>query len=362
MRIGRAAEVRGYSRDYGTLNLLAGNDGTGRMRSHGADLKTITVDPGHRTSHHFHLGRESLFHVLRGELTLRCDFHGARVVVRAGDTVILGPGEDHQLLNETEAPSEILEIESPPHESSDKIAVDSPHPRCRRAPGRFWEAGGRLRVKICGTKSLDACLACHEAGAHAVGLHAVGDRWTTILPALSWGCAIPEELSVFLLTDITQPRVVMELLDRLGCDTLQLQGRMSPDTVRVIAALARSHGYKVVKSVAAPTADGFEDTIRYCREFLDVLDAILVDSAWCGGTGRSPDWRMVTELAACLRVPLVAAGGIGRGNVETVVEALHPLGIDVESSVERRFSCGSRSISAKSPAEISELMRLVGSW
>jgi len=60
-------------------------------------------------------------------------------------------------------------------------------------------------LKICGANNFDTAIACSQLGVHAIGIHAIESqrpaerirRWS------HWLQAIPEDLSLFLLTDVT---------------------------------------------------------------------------------------------------------------------------------------------------------------
>jgi phosphoribosylanthranilate isomerase len=65
--------------------------------------------------------------------------------------------------------------------------------------------------------------------------------------------------------------------------------------------------------------------------------AILLDTqgpSGAGGTGQTGDWRVVTELARSLDMPLILAGGLGPENVEAAATQVQPAGLDISSGVE----------------------------
>jgi phosphoribosylanthranilate isomerase len=357
MKIQHRDDAEVHLREYGTLTLLAGST-PGQMRTRNADLKIITVEPGLATSHHFHLLRESLFHILSGELMLRSSVLPGEVRVRAGDTVLIDAGEDHRFVNASAAPATLIEIESPPHSGADKIPFGAAVRQCSRPIGPFWSTatGQGPGLKICGVRSLDAAFACWELGIEAIGIHAVGQSWMRAAAFESWMPAVPEELSVFLLTDLTQPLLVGELLHRLRCDTLQLQGNKPAEEIIEAARAVRGAGFKVVKSLQVPTVVEEAAFLALCGRIAPWVDAVLLDSAWRGGTGTEPDWTVVERLVPDLPLPVIIAGGIGQHNIAGLAASVKPLGIDVESSVEQRLIAGGKRLSVKSPARLRELV------
>src|SRR5919106_2900888 len=159
-----------YPRPYGELVLLAGNTPS-MMRTERADLKLLHLNPGGSTSLHRHLLAESLYHVLEGELTFT-DGAGVTVKLEMGDTFIVDPGEPHRLINVGSTLAVVLEVESPPHDSDDKLVMGNPPPQktCVHPGGRFWSEEPKVRIKICGIRGLDGAWACTEAGVDAIGV------------------------------------------------------------------------------------------------------------------------------------------------------------------------------------------------
>lgn len=355
MKFQPAGRAEVFQRNYGTLQLLAGSDRSGRMATRNADLKIITVQPGKSTSHHFHLERESIFYVTAGELLFVSESAGAQLSLSVGDTLVLEPGEDHCFTNVGPQPAVFLEIESPPHSSTDKNPAGRTPGPLRRALGTFWARPGiRPKLKICGVKSLDAAVACLERGIDAIGLHAVGDRWGNALDFADWTSMLPSSLSIFLLSDRTDPSLIGALLERLNCDTLQLQGRLSIDEIRRVSIPLRELGYKVVKSLAVPEQS--ELLLQMVKALEDQIDAVLLDSSWRGGTGQEPDWELVETIKAKTTVPVIVAGGISSRNIGNIGRQINPFGMDVESSVETVFEHEGTRRTAKSPLKISELV------
>lgn len=214
-------------------------------------------------------------------------------------------------------------------------------------------------MKICGVKNLDTAYSCYELGVDAIGLHALGSIETAIGMFAGWTSVLPSELSVFLLTDSNDSSAILEACEMLGCDTVQLQGRMSAELVVSLARSVRNEGVRLVKSVAVPSKDELRQLREYLGQILPHVDAILLDSAWRGGTGKRADLQVATELAAGMDVPLIVAGGISDENVAEVVNVMHPYGVDVESSVEWHFWHEGRRIAAKSVKKIERLVMAV---
>lgn len=351
----KQANAELYQRDYGSLLLLAGNSKK-QMKTRQADLKIITINPGQSTSHHFHLERESIFYLLEGRLEFRSQFISSNILMNQRDTLILRPGEDHVFTNPEAYPAVVLEIESPPHSGEDKIMISESYANCDRPAGRFWRDPVTTKLKICGVKSLDIAYFCAAIGVDAIGFHAVGADWQKVLPYLEWVEAVPEQLSAFLLTDITEPALVCTLLNRLRCDTLQLQGDMAAEDIIKLSRIVKENGYHVVKSIAVPMPEALESTLEKIYRITPYLDAILLDSCWQGGTGKNPDWTVTGKIAVAVTVPVILAGGISAANIADLRNTIQPFGMDVESSVEHQFQVNGKRRTVKDPAKIQYLV------
>lgn len=94
-------------REYGSLLRLAGKE-------HGLKNMTLlsqTISPGKRTSLHAH-PQEEIFHVVMGRAKFITASEGFQIAV--GDTVIVFPGELHQIENTSlEEPCQTLIAVSP---------------------------------------------------------------------------------------------------------------------------------------------------------------------------------------------------------------------------------------------------------
>ena len=177
-----------------------------------------------------------------------------------------------------------------------------------------------------------------------------------------WLSAISQKMSIFLLTDLTDIKIVIALLRKLNCDTIQIQGKMDVETIIELASKARDYKYKVVKSVAAPKSMGELAKIdMYIEPIQPFLDAILIDSSWRGGTGKSPNWSGVKKLIQNIDIPVILAGGISESNLLSICNDLTPYGLDVESSVESVLYSNGTRISVKNPISIQRLLGLLRS-
>ena len=357
MEIIRKSQSEIFSRDYGELNLLAGNSKR-NAKTKKADLKKITINPSCSTSHHFHLERESIFHIESGRLKVTSILADTEVILVAGDTIVIREGEDHFITNVGQGPAILFEVESPPHSNTDKFLISEVFKGRKRDIGRFWDSLDKPRLKICGIKTLDAAFFCTQMHVDAIGIHGVNHDWKTAILMREWIGSLSDNISVFLLTDLKESRIILHLLNELWCDTLQIQGKMSAEEVIDIARSIRDNGFKVIKSIEVPKeAKDISDCERIIKKIEPHLDAILLDSSWRGGSGKPPNWKTAKIMMQTIDLPVILAGGITVNNVEKIKIDLNPYGFDVESGVEQILKSNEKRWTVKDPNKISNLVK-----
>jgi phosphoribosylanthranilate isomerase len=365
MRKRTILEAPTLQRQYGTLQLLCGNS-TDFMQTLKADLKILLIKPSQETSHHYHLLRESIFHVVKGRILFHSSSAGFDQIVSGGDTVIVDPGEDHVLKNVGDSEAIVYEIESPPHALSDKV----PHAGIRqdislhkREKGRFWQNNGQLKLKICGLRSFDAALECCRLGVDAIGINAVGQKGIErTLRDGAWISLIPSSVSVFLLVDSVRIGTIYELMVQTNCDTVQIQGHKTIEELEQIARFIRESGRAVVRTIGVPLGTNKLAVSREVDEALNFVDALLFDASSYGGTGERHDWNVSKSVSLQISVPLIVAGGLGPENTAEAAQMLRPYGIDIESGSEKNFVAvdGTRQ-KAKDFESIRKLVEIVHS-
>lgn len=258
----------------------------------------------------------------------------------------------------------VLEVESPPHDSDDKLVAGIPPPEktCVHPGGRFWSEEPKVRIKICGIRGLDGAWACAEAGVDAIGVHCVGPERAKLVDwHAAWTRRVPAELSLFLLTDALDPSEVVMLADRIGADTVQLQGKMAvpPGAVAAISAAVRERGWRFVKSLAL-AEENIDELIALARAYSPDIDALLLDTTWGGGSGRQNDPTRARAIRDAVDLPVIVAGGLTPENVAAIVREVRPFGVDVESGVEATFyDVAGRSTRACSTHRVEAFVRAV---
>jgi len=186
------------------------------------------------------------------------------------------------------------------------------------------------KVKICGITNLDDAAAAVEAGADALGfvLYRESPRYIEPHVVKQIIAELPPfvlPIGVFVNEDA---KVVRDLMDSCGLALAQLHGDET-------ATYCETLGRPVLKAIRLKDRSSFLALAEFrgragVRGIL--LDTYLQDAY--GGTGRTPDWSLASEVARAATV--VLAGGLTAENVGVAVRTVRPYGVDVSSGVEDR--------------------------
>lgn len=181
------------------------------------------------------------------------------------------------------------------------------------------------RVKVCGIcRPEDAELAV-ALGASAIGfvLWPGSPRYIEPQRARAIAATLPEPvLAVGVFVD--QPAAdVIEIAGTVQLDAIQLHGH---ESVVDFAGLAQ----RIIKAV--PVGESFDPRVvdalpQSVTVLLDAHDPIRR-----GGTGRTIDWRIASEIAR--RRETILSGGLNPSNIAEAISNVRPHMVDVSSGVE----------------------------
>lgn len=180
-----------------------------------------------------------------------------------------------------------------------------------------------MLVKICGIKTIEAASVAVQAGADFIGfVFAPSKRKITPEEAAEIAKTIPKSVrivGVFVNESVENIKSIAELV---GLDVIQLHGDESPEIIRELP-------YQTIKAFSIDQVDA--QTINSYP-----ADYYLIDSPigkHRGGTGKTFDWKLATDLGIDLN-KVILAGGLSPFNVQQAIEQVSPAGIDVSSGVE----------------------------
>ncbi len=189
------------------------------------------------------------------------------------------------------------------------------------------EAGGAVRIKICGMTNTEDAVAAAELGADAVGfVFAPSPRQVSAEKAREIIMALPpliQTVGVFVDED---PEKVTSIAAFCHLDLLQFHGKESP-------AYCRRFGQRVIKAVRVQNQNGLEG----CSQYSGVVAALLLDtyvSGRPGGTGLTFDWNLALEAKTYGRI--ILAGGLNPDNVAAAISAVKPYAVDASSGLEQK--------------------------
>jgi phosphoribosylanthranilate isomerase len=189
---------------------------------------------------------------------------------------------------------------------------------------RVPESRSGVHVKICGVTTLEDAALCVEAGASAIGVNLVpgSPRCVDSEAARRIADAVGARALVVLVVRDLPVAEMLDLRERTGAGCLQLHGDEPPEDLLPLLP----HAYK---AVGIATREDVARAARYGGDYL-LVDARTEHGS--GGTGRTFDWSLVSELARTRKLAL--AGGLTPENVAEAIRAVRPHTVDVASGVE----------------------------
>ncbi|WP_136645017.1 phosphoribosylanthranilate isomerase [Tabrizicola sp. YIM 78059] len=191
----------------------------------------------------------------------------------------------------------------------------------------------RVRVKICGLRSVADVAAVAAAGAAYAGFvfFPKSPRHLTLEVARSLALSAPEGLcKVALTVDADDPTLDM-IVEAVPLDMLQLHGHETPERV---AAVKARYGLPVMKAIGV--AD--EGDLACLMEMSLAADQLLIDAKppraadLPGGNGLAFDWRLL--VGRKWLKPWMLAGGLTPENVAQAIRLTGARQVDVSSGVE----------------------------
>jgi phosphoribosylanthranilate isomerase len=203
-----------------------------------------------------------------------------------------------------------------------------------------------IRIKICGISRYEDAKAAASIGVDALGFifYEKSPRYIAPKAAASIISQLPPFISRVGVFVDESPKKVIAVARAAGIDTLQLHGIESP-------SYCAKMPLPVIKAFSIdPTTDlSVLDQYRTAGFLLDTWS-----SDHRGGTGKTFDWSIAAE--ACRKSDrIILAGGLNSGNIEEVMEIVHPYGVDINSGVEIRPG-------EKNPHKMRQIVQLIRAW
>jgi phosphoribosylanthranilate isomerase len=182
-----------------------------------------------------------------------------------------------------------------------------------------------MQIKICGITQMEDALLAQELGAQALGFifYPLSKRFippenaANIIKNLS---IFTNKVGVFVNED---PEFINDIASAVGLTTVQLHGAETPQVLEKI-------NFPVIKSFRVDTGFDFTQIEPY-NNYNILLDTY--SDTELGGTGQSFDWHIIPKR---IRSKIILAGGISAENIKMILREIHPLAVDLSSSVESK--------------------------
>src|SRR6266404_1516480 len=183
----------------------------------------------------------------------------------------------------------------------------------------------RVKVKVCGVRSLEEAEAALEAGADAIGFNFWPQSRRYIAPraaaeVISRLSPVASTVGVFVNEELNR---VVDVSSELRLSAVQLHGDESPEQCAALGSI------KTIKAIRV----GQDFDLGIIRSY--PVNMVLLDSnihGSYGGTGQRFDWRIAIEAKRFARI--ILAGGLNAENVCEAITQVRPAAIDVCSGVE----------------------------
>ena len=195
----------------------------------------------------------------------------------------------------------------------------------------------KTRVKICCIGSIEEARLAINYGASAIGLVSQMPSGPGVIPEeliVEIAASIPPGISSFLLTSKQDAASIIRQQRKTGVNTIQICDRLIEGSY---ADLRKAlPGISIVQVIHVNSKESIREAIAVSKS----VNGILLDSGnqslpvkELGGTGKTHDWKISSEIRQKAGVPIFLAGGINHHNVLEAIRQVKPFAIDVCSGV-----------------------------
>jgi phosphoribosylanthranilate isomerase len=191
-------------------------------------------------------------------------------------------------------------------------------------------------IKICGLTSFEDAKAAVDAGADWLGFIFVPESPRAL--SMETAKSILSDIKVMYpkirLVGVFQDVSAVEIqscLSALPLDAVQLHGNEMAEEFSVL-------GVPIIKVLLLHPETSVEALKREAQAWIEKsrVEFFLLDLPKGSGLKCITEWQEFSELKKLIhQLPCLVAGGLNPDNVEQVIGALCPLGVDVASGVEQ---------------------------
>lgn len=206
------------------------------------------------------------------------------------------------------------------------------------------------KVKICCISSQEEAKMAIEAGASALGLVGPMPSGPGIIPdelIAEIAEKTPPGISSFLLTSRVSAKEIIAHQRLAGSSTIQMVDQLKEGTFREIKEALP--GIKLVQVIHIRDKASIEEAQLIAPQ----VDALLLDSGnpdlsvkELGGTGRTHNWQISSQIVASVQVPVFLAGGLNPENIGEAIREVKPFGVDICSGVRSKGKLNRNKLTA----------------
>lgn len=161
---------------------------------------------------------------------------------------------------------------------------------------------------------------------HAELSYAQAHQMAASLPKQAHSVALTMSTQVdeiLRMAEVVNPSIIHISTDPLDLglkETEQLRMRL-PESIRLMKAI--------------PVVD--KESVDLAIKFAPYCDYLLLDTKvggmpGVGATGRTHDWGISRKIVEAVNIPVILAGGLTPENVPQAIQAVHPAGVDSNTS------------------------------
>lgn len=193
------------------------------------------------------------------------------------------------------------------------------------------------RIKICCIQDRHEAEMAAEAGAHALGL-------VSSMP--SGPGVISDDEIKSIITGIKPFTIPVLLTSKNDPAEIRAQALYcKPGAIQLCEPLTES-ALQTLRKLLPGTAlirvihVSGKESVTEAHQFSSLVDAFLLDTGQrsgpqkqLGGTGKTHDWNLSSEIVRTANRPVILAGGLNPENVQAAIKAVRPYAVDVCSGV-----------------------------
>ncbi|MCK5391564.1 MAG: phosphoribosylanthranilate isomerase [Deltaproteobacteria bacterium] len=190
-------------------------------------------------------------------------------------------------------------------------------------------------IKVCGIQNINEALGSVEAGANTIGMllgitHTAEDKITNetgkgIVDAL------PAGIRTVMVTNLLDADEIRDIAKEVGISAVQIHDDLGVLGIKKLRELLP--GIELIKAIHVTGEEALQQALQYAPH----VDRLLLDSRTkdrLGGTGQTHDWSISRRIVEAVDKPVILAGGLNPGNIESAIERVMPYGIDANSGLE----------------------------